>query len=103
MISNVEIVHTLLAECHKSLCHGAASVVRPSVRSQLFPLNDFFSITTRPISTKLGRKYAWRMGIQICANKGAGPFWGPVMGKIRKMLINLQKLLMNHLPECIDI
>jgi len=24
-------------------------------------------------------------------NKGAGPFWGPIRGKIRKMLINLQK------------
>jgi len=36
------------------------------------------------------------MGIQMCLNKGAGPFWG----KMRKMLINL---LMNHWPECIDI
>jgi len=42
-----------LAEGHESLCHGAASVVCPSVgRRQLFPLNDFFSRTTRPISTK---------------------------------------------------
>jgi len=39
--------------------------------------------------------------IQICSNKGAGPFWGPVRGKIRKLLINL--LLINHWPECIDI
>jgi len=31
------------------------------------------------------------MGIQICSNKGAGPFWGPIRGKIRKSLINLQK------------
>jgi len=23
------------------------------------------------------------MGIQICSNKGAGPFWGPIRGKIR--------------------
>jgi len=23
-------------------------------------------------------------GIQICSNKGAGPFWGPIKGKIRK-------------------
>jgi len=34
-----------------------------------------------PISTKLGRKHAWGMGIQICSNKRAGPFWGPIRGK----------------------
>jgi len=44
-----------------------------------------------PISTKLGRKHVWGMEIQICANKGAGPFWGPIRGKIRKNFINLQK------------
>jgi len=39
------------------------------------------------------------MGIQICSNKGAGPFWGPIRGKIRKILINLQNLLlMNQWP-----
>jgi len=27
-----------------------------------------------PISTKLGGKHAWGMGIQVCSNKGAGPF-----------------------------
>jgi len=48
-----------------------AMAQRPSVRRQLFPLNDFFSKTTRPISTKLGRKHAWEMGIQNCSNKGA--------------------------------
>jgi len=31
------------------------------------------------------------MGIEICSNKGAGPFWGPKRGEIRKMLINLKK------------
>jgi len=30
-------------------------------------------------------------GIQICSKTGTGPFWGPIRGKIRKMLINLQK------------
>jgi len=64
-------------------------------------LKKFFSRTTWPISTKLGRKHAWRMGIQVCSNKGACPFWGPIRDKIRKILINL--LLMNHKPECIDI
>jgi len=31
------------------------------------------------------------MGIQICSNKGDGPFWGPIRGKIRKILLNLEK------------
>jgi len=53
----------------------------------LVPLNDFFSITTRPISTKVGRKYAWGMGIQICSNKGAVHFWG----KLRNILIRFKK------------
>jgi len=75
-----------LAEGHESLWYGAASV-----RRKLFPLNNFFSRTTRPISTKLGRKHAWKMGIEICSNKGADPFWGPIRGKIRTMLINLEK------------
>jgi len=26
-----------------------------------------------------------------CANKEAGPFWGPIRGKIRKNFINLKK------------
>jgi len=44
-------------------------------------LKKIFSRTTRPISTKL----AWEMGIQICSNKGAGSFWGPIRGNIRKI------------------
>jgi len=48
--------------------------VRPSVRRQLFPLNDFFLRTTRPISTKHGRKHAWGMGIKIVQIKGLAPF-----------------------------
>jgi len=31
------------------------------------------------------------MGIQICSENGAGPFWGPLRGKIRKILLNIQK------------
>jgi len=31
------------------------------------------------------------MGIKIYSNKEAGPFWGPVRGKIRKIFMNLQK------------
>jgi len=29
-------------------------------------------------------------GDSNCSNKEAGPFWGPIRGKIRKILINLQ-------------
>jgi len=44
------------------------------------------------------------MGIQICSNKGAGPFSAPIKGKIMKSLINFQNLLLvNHWLECIDI
>jgi len=67
------------------------SICPLSVWHQLLPLNDFFSRTTKPISTKLDRKHAWGMGIQICSNKGAGPFWGSIRGNIRKILINLKK------------
>jgi len=63
------------------------SICCPSVWRQLFPLNNFFSRTTRPISTKLVRKHAWGMGIQTFSNKGAGP----IRGKIRQILINIQK------------
>jgi len=49
-----------------------------------FSFKDFFSQTTWPISTKLGGKHDWGMGIQICSNKGAGPFWGPIRGEIRE-------------------
>jgi len=74
-----------------SLCYGATSIVRrPSVRRQIFPSNDFLSRTTWPISTKLGRKHASGMGIQTGSNKGAGPFWGTIKRKIRKILIDLQ-------------
>jgi len=45
------------------------------------------------------------MGIQNCSNKGAGPFWAPIRGKIREKNHKSSKkvLLMNHWPECIDI
>jgi len=78
-----------LTEGHESLWYGAASVWR-----KLFPLNNFFSRTAKPISTKFGRKHAWGMGIQICSNKGAGP----IRGKIRKMLINLEKYSSHEPP-----
>jgi len=66
----------------------------------LVPLNNFFSRTTLPISTKLGWNHDWGMGIQICSNNGAGPFWGLIRGKE----LNLQKSSSrDHWPECIDI
>jgi len=45
-----------------------------------------------PILTKLGRKHAWKMGIQICS------FWDLIRGKKRKMLINLEKSS-SHVPQ----
>jgi len=39
-----------------------------------------------------------------CSDKVAGPFWGPIRGKIMKILINIQNiLLLNHWLECIEI
>jgi len=35
--------------------------------------------------------------IQICSNKGSGPFWGPIGDKRRTILINLQKSF--HEPQ----
>jgi len=50
--------------------HVTQSVRRRLQRRRLtFPINDFLSGTTRPLSTKLGRKYAWGIGIQICSTK----------------------------------
>jgi len=79
----------------------SASVVHPSaVRRQLFPLNDFFSRTTIPISNKLGRYDTWEKGIQMCSKKVTGLFWGPKGGKIRTILINLQNFS-SHEPLAI--
>jgi len=36
-------------------------------------------------------KHAFGRGNQICSNKGAGPFWGPIRGQNKEMLINLKK------------
>jgi len=30
-------------------------------------------------------------GDSDCSNKGTGPFWGPIRGKVRTILINLEK------------
>jgi len=30
-------------------------------------------------------------GDSDCSNKGSGHFWGPIRGKIRKILVNLKK------------
>ena len=37
-------------------------------------LKIFFIRTTGPISTKLGTKHLWVMGIQICSNEKPRPF-----------------------------
>jgi len=56
------------------------SVRRPSVRFQLFPLNDFFSRTTRPISTKFGRKHVWGWGFRFVQIK-VWPLLAPNKGQ----------------------
>jgi len=58
-----------------SFCDHVTSVVRHLLT---FPLNNFFSKTTKLIWTKFGRKYLWGMGIQVCENQGAGTYWGPI-------------------------
>ena len=44
-------------------------------------LENFFSRTTGPISTKLGTKYPWVKGIQVCSNKGPALFQGEIIMK----------------------
>jgi len=92
IIKLLEIIDSRLLSNQLQKFQSFVTTVRPSVRCQLFPLNDFFSRTTRPISTNLGRKHTWRMEIQICSNKGASPLWGPIRGRIRNIFINLQKI-----------
>ena len=43
-------------------------------RCQKKKLKIFFSRTTKPISTKLGTKFPWVKGIQVCSNEGPRPF-----------------------------
>jgi len=50
------------------------SAFRPSVQRQPFHLNNLFSRTTRPISTKLSRKHAWGWGLRFVQTKGLAPF-----------------------------
>jgi len=62
-------------------------VWRPSVRLLTF---SFKQLLLTNYSSNFN-KTDWGMGIQICSNTGAGPFWSPIRGKIRKILLNLQK------------
>jgi len=71
-----------LAKGHESLWHGTASV-RPSVvrssfvRRQLFPLNDFFSRTTRPIQPNLVEMMPGKREFKFVQIKGLVPFGAP--------------------------
>ena len=47
--------------------------VCPSV-CKLFTFSSSSQETTRPISTKLGTKHPWVLGIQVCSNEGPSPF-----------------------------
>jgi len=44
------------------------------------------------------------MGIKVCANQGAGPFWGSERSYNRRNFGHLKNIpLTNQLSECIDI
>ena len=45
----------------------------------------FFSLTTKPISTKLGSRPSWVKGIQVCSNEGSRPFPGGDNPEIAKI------------------
>jgi len=56
------------------------------------------------ILTKFGRKYLYGMGIKVCTNLGAGPFWGPERGYNQGNFWYLKNIpLTNQWPVCIDI
>ena len=49
------------------------SVICLSLCKFFFYIFNFFSRTTRPISTKLGTKHPWMDGIKVCLNEGPRP------------------------------
>ena len=57
-------------------------------------IKNFFSRTTEPFSTKLGTKYPWVKGIQVCSIEGPHPFWRGDNYQIAKIHCwNLKNLL----------
>ena len=62
-----------------------------------FHIFYFFSRTTKSISTKLGKKYCWGKGIQLCSKKGNTLLQGEIMMKQQNTLTNFKNLLLqNH-------
>ena len=72
--------------------------VRPSVCLSTFHIFIFFSRTTGPISTKLGTKYPWVKGIQVCSNERPRPSQRGDNRELKKINWQLLKnlLLQNH-------
>jgi len=63
-----------LAEGHESLCHGAASVVRPSVRLQLFPLKTSSQEPLGQFQPNLAGNMLGRWGFRFVKIKGLARF-----------------------------
>jgi hypothetical protein len=55
-----------------SLCPRGDNSERVKIHRKFFKI--FFSRTSRPKSIKLGINYLWVKRIQVCSNKGPGPF-----------------------------
>jgi hypothetical protein len=60
----------LIAGCPLSVRPSVRLTVCPSVNFYIF---DFFSRTTKPISTRLLTDHPWGKGFQVCSNEGDRP------------------------------
>ena len=56
----------------------------------------FFSGTTGPISTKLGTKHPWLLGIEVCSKEGPCPFLRADNRKITKDTFTILKDLLQN-------
>ena len=62
------------SDCLSSVCLSIWPSVCLSICLKTFSIFFFFSRTTGPFSTLLGTKHPWVVWIQVCSNKGPGPF-----------------------------
>ena len=58
---------------------------------------NFFSRTTEPISTKLGRKHPWVKEIPVCLNEFKGP--ALFQGEIYEIVKYINKIKKSSYPE----
>ena len=66
-----------------------------------FHLFIFFSRTTGTISTKLGTKYSWVKGIQVCSNEGPCPY--PRGDNYKTTKIHWRNSLVVRLSACLIV